>query len=56
MLPPKPRSRQKLEKSILEYFFSCATISHFEMFVPSTYSSLEHKPETSILNTFLIKC
>ena len=39
-----------------QYSFGCATISHFEMFVPSIYSSLEQKPEKSILNTFWIKC
>ena len=55
-LPPKPRSCQKLEKSIFEYFFSRATISHFEMFVPSIYSLWEQKLEKSILNTFQIKC
>ena len=51
-LPPKPRSCQKLENSIFEYFFSRATISHFEMFVPSIYSLWEQKLEKSILNTF----
>ena len=44
------------KKQFLNTFFSCATISHFEMFVPSIYSSWEQKPEKSILNTFLIKC
>ena len=82
-LPPKPRSRQKLVKTIFKYFFnefwlekSCHQnedrakswknqfLNTF-LVVPPFHilrclchlcSSLEQKPETSILNTFLIKC